>query len=148
MDKEKFWTPPCHPKFNKRGGPEWLYYETTHWTLFGSTCQRTPPPPPKKKKKKTAYHLRGVPEYCLPEKKTLSPIFFQKIAHFFLFSVSSYESDSKQMKMNFKKMREVFFHNGMKNENLSHFFHRFHEQGESKPALRPFFQFFIFLLQS
>jgi hypothetical protein len=41
-------------------------------------------------------------------------------------------------------MREVFLCNGMKNKNLSQFFHRCHEQGESKPSSRPFFPDFHF----
>jgi hypothetical protein len=62
--------------------------------------------------------------------------------------MSSSETDSGQMKMNFKKPREVFLHNGMKNKNLSHFFHRCHEQGESKPSFRPFFPDFSFFRYS
>jgi hypothetical protein len=48
------------------------------------------------------------------------------------------------MKMDFKNPREVFLQNGMKNKNLSQFFHRCYEQGESKPSSRPFFPDFHF----
>jgi hypothetical protein len=41
-------------------------------------------------------------------------------------------------------MREFFLHNGMNNKNLSQFFHRCHEKGESKPSSRPFFPYFFF----
>jgi hypothetical protein len=44
------------------------------------------------------------------------------------------------METNFKKLREVFVHNGMKNKNLFHIFHRCHQLGESKPSFSPFFQ--------
>jgi hypothetical protein len=36
----------------------------------------------------------------------------------------------------------------MKNKNLSQFFHRCHEQGESKPSFRPFFPDFWFFRYS
>jgi hypothetical protein len=92
-------------------------------------CQLHKPVDPPQKK--TAYHLRGGPEYRLP-KKNHFPQFFLKIAHFFLFSMSSSETDSGKTKMNFEKPREVFLRNGMKNKNLSHFLHRCHHLGESK----------------
>jgi hypothetical protein len=93
------------------------------------------PPSPK-----TAYHLRGVRNTTYPKKKPLFPNF----THFCLFSMSSSEADSGRNEENFKKPREVFLHNGMKNKNLSHFFHRCHEKGESKPSSRPFFPVFHF----
>jgi hypothetical protein len=54
--------------------------------------------------------------------------------------------DSGQMKMDFQNPREVFSQHGLNNKNLSHFFHRHHEQGESKPSLRPFFLVFHFFV--
>jgi hypothetical protein len=41
--------------------------------------------------------------------------------------------------MDFKNMREVFSQNGLKNKNLSHFFQRSYDQGESKTSSRPIF---------
>jgi hypothetical protein len=55
------------------------------------------------------------------------------------------KKDSGQTKMNFKKPREVFVHNGMKKEKaIFHIFHRCHQLGESKPSFIPFFQVFGF----
>jgi hypothetical protein len=99
------------------------------------------PPPPPPPPEKNAYHLRGGPEYHQSQKKKT---LFQFFAYFRLFSMSSSEAVFGKMKMNFKKPREVFLHNGMKNKNLSQFFHRCHEQGESKPSSRPFFPDFLF----
>jgi hypothetical protein len=76
----------------------------------------------------------------IPRKKP--PLSF--FTYFRLFSMSSSEAVSGKMKTNFKKPRQVFIHNGMKNKNLSHFFHRCHEQGESKPSSRAFFPYFLF----
>jgi hypothetical protein len=50
--------------------------------------------------------------------------------------------------MDFKNPREVFSQHGLKNKNLSQFFQRSYEQGESKTSSRPFFQIFNFPLQS
>jgi hypothetical protein len=46
--------------------------------------------------------------------------------------------------MDFKNMREVFSYNRLKNKNLSQFFHRSYEQGESKTSSRPIFPDFQF----
>jgi hypothetical protein len=51
-----------------------------------------------------------------------------------------FEDDSGKTEMDFQKLREVFFQNGMKNKNLFHIFHRCHQLGESKPSFSPFFQ--------
>jgi hypothetical protein len=48
------------------------------------------------------------------------------------------------MEMNFKNTREVFVHNGLKNKNLFHIFHRCHQLGESKPSFSLIFQIFGF----
>jgi hypothetical protein len=48
------------------------------------------------------------------------------------------------MKMDFKNPREVFSQHGLKKKNLSQFFHRCHDKGESNPSSRPFFTDFRF----
>jgi hypothetical protein len=74
-----------------------LYTKTTPHTRVSTLFQRTPPP-------KTAYHLRGGPEYRLPENKTAFPFF----AIFAYFTTSSFKTDSGKMKTDFKNPREVF----------------------------------------
>jgi hypothetical protein len=105
-----------------------------------STCRLPIPvdPPPPKKKPLTTSGGSGIPP--ITKKKPL----FQIFAYFRLFSMSSSEAVFGQIKTNFKKPREVFLRNGMKNKKISHFFHRCHEQGESKPSSRPFFPDFHF----
>jgi hypothetical protein len=58
--------------------------------------------------------------------------------------MSSSEAVSGKMKTDFKNPREVFSQHGMKNKNLSQFFQRSYEKGESKPSSRPFFPDFHF----
>jgi hypothetical protein len=53
--------------------------------------------------------------------------------------MSLFEAYSGQMKMDFKNPREVFSQHGLKNKNLSQFFQRCYDQGQSKPSLRPIF---------
>jgi hypothetical protein len=104
-----------------------------------------PPPPPQKKKKKNRLPPQGgsgIPP--IPKKNR----FFHFFAYFRLFSMSSSKAIFGQMKTNFKKPREVFLHNGMKNKNLSQFFHRCHEQGESKPSFEALFSRFSFFCYS
>jgi hypothetical protein len=48
------------------------------------------------------------------------------------------------METKFKKPREVFVQNGLKNKNLFHIFHRCHQLGESKPSFSLIFQIFSF----
>jgi hypothetical protein len=81
------------------------------------TCHllvKSDPPP------NTTYHLRGVRPIPLSLQNRPPQIFQNR--PFFPVQQSSSEADSGKMKMNFKKPREVFVHNGMKNKNLSHFF--------------------------
>jgi hypothetical protein len=94
----------------------------------------TPPPA------KTSYHLRGDSKYHVSPKKSLFPNF----THFCLFNMSSSRADSGRTKENFKKLREFFLRKGIENKNVSHVFHRCHEQGESRPSSRPFFLVFHF----
>jgi hypothetical protein len=98
-----------------------------------------PADPPPKKNLLPPQGGSGIPP--IPKKPPFS--FF---AYFRLFSMSSSEAIFGKMKTNFKKPREVFLHNGMKNKKISHFFHRYHEQGESKPSSRPFFPDFHFFV--
>jgi hypothetical protein len=100
----------------------------------------TPPPPPPKKKKNRLPPQGGSGIPPIPKKKPLLSFF----TYFCLFNMSSSEAVSGQMKTNFKNRERFFLHNGMKNKNLSQFFHRCHEQGESKPSSRPFFPDFHF----
>jgi len=109
------------------------------WTHVTTRCYWTSPPPPPPLN--TTYHLRGGPEYHLPLQKPLS---HKSKTAFAQFDHLSSESIFGQTNMNFEKPREIFLCNGMKNKNLSQFFHRFHEQGESKPSSRPFFPVFHF----
>jgi hypothetical protein len=104
-----------------------------------STC-RLPIPvdPPPKKKPLTTSGGSGIPP--ITKKKPL----FQIFAYFRLFNMSSSEAVFGQMKTNFKKPREFFLRNGMKNKNLSQCFYRCHEKGESKPSSRSFFPDFRF----
>jgi hypothetical protein len=97
------------------------------------------PPPPPKKKPLTTSGGSGIPP--IPKKKPLFSFFFT----IFACSVCLLsEAVSGKMKMNFQNPRDFFSHNGMKKKNLSQFFHRCHEQGESKPSSRPFFPDFHF----
>jgi hypothetical protein len=97
-----------------------------------------PPPPPKKN--------------CLPPQggSGIPPIpkkpLFSFFAHFCLFIMPSSKADSGRTKMIFKKLRDIFLHNGMKNKNLSQFFHKFHEQGESMLSFSLFFWIFGFFV--
>jgi hypothetical protein len=128
-------TPPCFSSFNKgggRGGPSKWYWEG-HLSLYG---ELRPPPP------NTTYHLRGGPSK--PPSPAKPPPQIHKTAFFSSFDQSTSESDSGKMGRNFEKQREVFLHNRLKNKNLSHFFHRCHKLGESKPSLSPIFHFFVF----
>jgi hypothetical protein len=70
--------------------------------------------------------------------------FFHIFVIFACFSMCSFEEVSGQTKMDFKNMREIFSHHGLKNKNLSQFLQRSYEQGESKPSSRPFFLDFHF----
>jgi hypothetical protein len=56
---------------------------------------------------------------------------FSKII-FFLFNTSSSKVDFGQMEMNFKKTREFFVQNRIKNKKIFHMFHRCHQLGEYK----------------
>jgi hypothetical protein len=95
---------------------------------------KPPPPPPK-----PLTTLGGVRNTAFPKKK--KP-FFPNFTLFCLFSMSFSGGDSGKMKMDFQNPRDFFSHHGLKNKNLSHFFHKCHEKGESKPSSRPIF--FIF----
>jgi hypothetical protein len=53
--------------------------------------------------------------------------------------MSSFRSIFGQTEMDFKNPREVFSQHGLKNKNLSQFFQRSYEQGESKTSSRPIF---------
>jgi hypothetical protein len=119
-----------------------------------------PPPPP------TSHHLRGVRNECFlkttpkhlsaphasgpPPPPPLKPLTtsggseITTFAHFRVFNQSFFEGISGQMEMNFKKPKEVFVHNGTKNKKISHFLHRYHEKGESKPSSSPIFPVFHF----
>jgi hypothetical protein len=96
-----------------------------------------PPPPPPLKPLTTSGGVRNTTH---PEKKPPFSFFLP----IFACSACLFRGHFGKMKTNFKKPREVFLHNGMKNKNLSQFFHRCHEQGESKPSSRPFFPDFRF----
>jgi hypothetical protein len=98
-----------------------------------------PPPPPLKPLTTSG----GVWNTTYPKKNRFSQKKL-KITHFCLFSMTSSEGDSGKTETYFKKPREVFLHNRMKNKNLSQFFHRCHEKGESKPSLSPIFPVFHF----
>jgi hypothetical protein len=97
-------------------------------------------PPPPKKKKKPLTTSGGVRNTTNPEKKP----FFHFLPIFACSACLRPRPFSGKMKTNFKNRERFFLHNGMKNKNLSHFFHRCHEQGESKPSSRPFFPDFRF----
>jgi hypothetical protein len=58
--------------------------------------------------------------------------------------MSSSEEIFGQTEMDFKNLREVFSQHGLKNKNLSQFFQRSYEQGESKTSSRPIFPDFQF----
>jgi hypothetical protein len=58
--------------------------------------------------------------------------------------MSSSRSIFGQTETDFKNTREVFSQHGLKNKNLSQFFQRSYEQGESKTSSRPIFPDFQF----
>jgi hypothetical protein len=102
-----------------------------------------PPPPPN-----TTYHLRGGPEYHLSPKNHFPPI-FQNRPFFVCLTPHLAKRILGKRKMKFKKPKEVFVHNGLKNKNLSHFLQRCHQLGESKLSFSLIFSdFWFFLLQS
>jgi hypothetical protein len=54
--------------------------------------------------------------------------------------------DSGKMETNFKKPREVFVQNGLKNKNLSHNLHRCPGAGIIEAIFKPYFSGLCFLL--
>jgi hypothetical protein len=99
-----------------------------------------PPPPPLKPLTTSG----GVRNTTNREKNH----FFIFLPFFACFTMSFSEVDSGKMKMDFKNLREVFSHHGLKNKNLSQFLQRSYEKRESKPSFSLFFAFSVYLLQS
>jgi hypothetical protein len=109
--------PPVHPNFNEGGGgggsgKSGFHLDTCHHQVLPD-----PPPPPPLIPLTTP---GGVWNTTFPSKNHLPPK--SKNCFFAQFDHLSSERISGKTRRNFEKPREVFLHNGMKNNNLSQFF--------------------------
>jgi hypothetical protein len=88
--------------------------------------------PPQKKNRLPPQGGSGIP---LSQKKPL----FSFLPFLPVLACRLPEAIFGQTKTDFKNPREVFSQHGLKNKNLSQFFQRSYEQGESKTSSRPIF---------
>jgi hypothetical protein len=82
----------------------------------------------------------GVQNTALPPKNHF-PQFLPIVV---CFTTSSFRSIFERTKTNFKNLREVFSHHGLRNKNLFHFLQRSHKKRSSKTSSRPIFPYFSF----